>query len=147
MIENDSNVVKVALPIIAAFEGCKLHAYRDAVGIPTIGYGHTEHVRMTDSITQEQADNILYHDIEERWMRMRQWLPDGMTVNEKAACVSLAFNIGIGAFHKSTVLKRLHDGDKEGAAEAITWWNKAGGKKLKGLVRRREAERELFLKG
>ena len=140
-------VIKVAQPIIAEFEGCRLHAYRDVVGIPTIGYGHIEHVRMTDSITQEQADDILFHDIEERWVRLRQWLPDGATVNQKAACLSLAFNIGLGAFHKSTVLHRMHDGDMQGAAEAITWWDKAGGHVVKGLVRRRAMERELFLKG
>jgi lysozyme len=142
----EDEVLKIAEPIVASFEGKRNHAYRDAVGIPTIGFGHCEGVRMTDSITDEQAHELLRHDLEERLVQLRRWLPEGLTANQQAACLSLAFNIGLGAFHKSTVLHRLHEGDIAGAAEAITWWNKAGGHILKGLVRRREMERELFLK-
>ena len=67
------------------------------------------------------------------------------TENQFGAMVSHAYNIGVGAFSRSTCLRRFNDGDAEGAAEALTWFNKAGGRVLRGLTRRRDAERELFL--
>ena len=142
---------KATIDLIKEFEGCRLEAYLDPVGIPTIGYGlttgaiHSVKVEMGMTITQKQADGYLdavLFSFADKLTRMFKRTP---TPNQFGAMLSLAYNIGTGAFSRSTCLKRFNAGDIDGAAEALTWFNKAGGKKLRGLVRRREAERDLFL--
>ncbi|MBF0170806.1 MAG: lysozyme [Nitrospinae bacterium] len=131
---------------IKKWEGCKLTAYQDVVGIWTIGYGHTgKDVRQGLVITQEEADTLLNNDL---WT-FRKCVDVGVTVDitvsMRAALCSLAYNIGCGAFSKSTVLRKVNAKDWAGAANAFLMWNKAGGKVIKGLENRRKAERNLFL--
>ena len=139
------------IALVKEFEGCELAAYRDAVGVWTIGYGHSERAPLPPKpydgmvITMDQAHKILQDDLTHFGKSVENLISVPVTDNQFGAMVSLAFNIGIGAFGKSTALKRLNAGDYLGAAEAMTWWNKAGGKVMRGLVRRREAERALFL--
>lgn len=134
--------------LIKRFEGCKLTAYRDPVGIPTIGYGSTgNHVRMGMTISPQNAEDLLLKDL----VRFERGVEDRthgieITDNEFSAMVSLAFNIGLANFAQSSVLRRTLAGNFQGAADAFLMWDRAGGKVLSGLTRRREAERALFLK-
>ena len=140
-----------ALELIKEFEGLRLKAYRDPVGIVTIGYGYTNGagygpgVQMGDTWTAQQAEDMLREGV----MRFANNIQRHFTIkpnpDQFGAFVSLAYNIGWQSFVKSTALKRWNAGDVKGSAEAVTWWNKAGGKVLRGLVRRREAEAALIL--
>jgi lysozyme len=140
-----------ALELIKEFEGLRLNAYRDPVGIVTIGYGYTNGagygpgVQMGDTWTAQQAEDMLREGV----MRFANNIQRHFTIkpnpDQFGAFVSLAYNIGWQSFIKSTALKRWNAGDVKGAAEAVTWWNKAGGKVLRGLTRRREAEAALIL--
>jgi lysozyme len=125
-------------------EGSRTRAYQDSVGIWTIGVGHTSAAgfpRVTPGmvITQAQVDSILaqdLHQFEDAVNSLGVTLAD----HEFDALVSLAFNIGAGAFRSSTVARRLKAGDKQGAADAFTMWEKAGGRVIQGLIRRRASE-------
>lgn len=143
------------IALIKRFEGCELTAYQDSAGVWTIGYGHAAtsgrhpipHKGMT--ISQAQAERIFEQDMQHFAVRVQRLLTRKATPTQFSALVSLAFNIGIGAFSASTALKRFNAGDLEGAAEALQWWNKAtvNGKKkvLRGLVRRRTEEAAMLL--
>jgi lysozyme len=141
------NINAAGLDLIKKFEGCKLKAYRCPAGVWTIGFGHTsKSVKQGQTISQHQADTILASDIE----KFEEGVADltsktTLTENQFAACVSLAFNIGITRFASSTLYKKLMKGDVEGAAKEFSKWTLAGGKRMPGLVKRREAEMALFL--
>ncbi len=139
------------LNLIKQFEGLRLNAYDDGVGVWTIGYGTIKYpngvrVKRGDKITQAQADQYIANDVAtfERAVNMLVNVP--LNQNQFDALVSLTYNIGSGAFKNSTLLKKLNKGDYQGAADQFLVWNKAGGKVMKGLVRRRKAEMELFNK-
>jgi len=132
------------LALIKEFEGCRLDAYKDAVGIWTIGYGSTgPHVHPGDHITPQEAESLLQADLERFEQAVDQAAP-GATANQFAAMVALSFNIGISALLRSTVLREHKAGHHEAAAQAFLMWSKAGGRTLAGLVRRREAEANLY---
>lgn len=144
-----------AKKLIKEFEGLKLKAYLDSAGIPTIGYGLTTGaiegvvVRMGMTISRVEAENYFDKAIQIFADGIWKYFKVQPTENQFGAFVSLSYNIGIGAFSRSTALRKFNNGDIAGAAEAIKLWSKAtvNGKKtvLKGLVRRRAAEVELFL--
>lgn len=131
--------------LIKQFEGCRLEAYRCAAGVPTIGYGHTAGVTMGMKITQAQAEAYLREDVRAFETAVNNVLGCGVTQNQFDALVSFAYNLGAGALRNSTLLKRLNAGDVKGAADEFPKWNKAAGKVLEGLTRRRMMERQLFL--
>lgn len=139
-----------ALELIKEFEGLRLNAYRDPVGIVTIGYGYTNGagygpgVSLGDTWTAQQAEDMLVEGIQRFANSIQRHFVIKPNPDQFGAFVSLAYNIGWQSFVKSTALKRWNAGDVEGAAEAVTWWNKAGGKVLRGLTRRREAEAALI---
>ncbi len=135
------------IDLIKEFEGCKLEAYKDSVGIPTIGVGHTKNVCMEHTITMEQADALLRADLADAEKAVNQYVGVPLTQNQFDALVSFTFNLGAGALLGSTLLSLLGKGNYLGAAEQFGRWNRAGGKVLLGLARRRAAERELFLEG
>lgn len=137
----------IAARFIAKWEGCRLTAYQDVVGVWTIGYGRTTNVHQGDTCTQEQADAWLAEEVETFRRGVRGAVLVPLTDNQLAACTSLAYNIGLAAFRGSTLLRKLNDGDYQGAADQFLVWNKAGGRVVQGLVNRRAAERDLFLKG
>lgn len=138
---------QAGINLIKEFEGCRLKAYKDPVGIPTIGYGRIKGVKMGDVITQEQADNYLVEEIAAEYAPgVERLVKVAINDNQFAALVSFAYNVGVGALGKSTLLRKLNTGDYAGAANQFLVWNKAGGKALAGLTRRRGAERDLFLK-
>lgn len=136
------------IALIKAFEGLYLDAYRDAVGVWTIGYGHTglQHQDGTvfsgRVITKPQAEELLRYDLHQFERRVAALVTSPLCQHQFDALVSFDFNTG--ALHKSTLRKLLNQGDYFGAASEFTKWTKAGGRELRGLVRRRCAERDLF---
>lgn len=131
-------------------EGVRLKAYQDSVNIWTIGVGHTSaagppRVMPDLTITSAECDEILTRDLAKFEAAVLDAVKVPLAQHEFDALVSLAFNIGGGAFAKSTLVKRLNAGDRQGAADAFLMWDKAGGKTLKGLTTRRKAERLQFL--
>lgn len=132
-------------------EGNELKAYQDSVNVWTIGVGHTSmagppKVTAGLKITAAESDEILSRDLAKFEAAVDKAVKVPVTQNEFDALVSLAFNIGGGAFAKSTLVRKLNAGDRKGAADAFLSWNKAGGKTLKGLTTRRQDERSQFLK-
>ena len=131
------------IQLICQFEGLRLERYRDAVGLWTIGYGHLilkEEMEKLTKITTGEAK-----DLKRTEDGVKKLLNNASTQNQFDALVSFAFNLGVGNLKKSTLLKKFNAGDIQGAALQFKSWNKAGGKVLTGLTRRREAEMKLFL--
>ena len=132
------------LALIKEFEGCKLTAYKDSVGVWTIGYGHTRSARQGMVITQAQADELLALDVATHASGVYKALQVKLEQHQFDAVVSLAFNVGVSAVRNSTLLKMINRGDVKPAAAQFDRWNKAGGKVLAGLTRRRAAERKMY---
>lgn len=133
---------------IKGFEKLELKAYPDpgTGGKPwTIGWGHTKGVKPGDQITQAQAEAFLREDLAVFEAAVNSAIKRPMTQSQFDAMVSLAFNIGGANFASSTLVKKFNAGDVQGAAAQFPRWKNANGKEMKGLVRRRAAERELFL--
>jgi GH24 family phage-related lysozyme (muramidase) len=138
------------IALIKEFEGCKLTAYQDSVGVWTIGYGWTQPVdgkpiRAGMTIKQETAERLLKTGLVSYESDVSRLVKVGMTQGQFDALVSFTYNLGARSLSTSTLLRKLNAGDYAGAAAEFLSWNKAGGKALKGLTRRREAERTLFL--
>lgn len=143
--------LNISLPVICEFEGFSAKPYLDPVLIPTIGYGTIMYpdgrrVSMKDpAITKEQAIEYLKDHVREEVLEGLNRLCPGLNANQYAALISFIYNLGLGAFKESTLLKMIQAGQFEKAADQFLRWNRAGGKVLSGLTRRREAERKLFL--
>jgi lysozyme len=139
--------------IIRDFEGCMLDAYPDPAtgGNPwTIGFGNTRRldgseVKKGDKITQLEADKLLMKEVEHFESGVLKLVKVELNQNELAALVSFSFNVGLGNLEKSTLLKLLNENKKLEASEQFVRWNKANGKVMNGLTKRRLAERSLFL--
>ena len=134
----------VNLDLIKHFEGCYLTAYLCPANVWTIGYGHTKTAKQGMVITQEEADRLLEQDV--AWVKAAVIgaVKVPLTANQTSALYSFVFNVGAGAFRSSTLLRKLNAGDYTGAQGQFRRWNKAGGKVLRGLTRRRAAEAKLF---
>lgn len=139
------NVSQTGLDLIKQFEDLKTNAYRCPAGIPTIGYGHTHGVSLSDSCTAEQANTWLKEDCQIAETTIETAVKQPLTQNQFDALVSFVFNLGSGNFVKSTLLKKLNAGDYTGAAEEFGKWNNVNGVPSNGLSRRRAAEKALFL--
>lgn len=139
---------KNAVNLIKRFEGCRLNAYKCPAGVWTIGYGHTSNVKKGDTITELQAETFLAIDLQRYECAINvNVLPKcSLTQNEFDALVSFVFNIGTGNFDRSTMLKLLQQGKKNEAAQQFDKWIYSGKKILPGLIKRRQAEKELFLR-
>ncbi|EMO6422347.1 lysozyme [Enterobacter hormaechei] len=138
------------IALIKQFEGCKLTAYQDSVGVWTIGYGWTQPVdgkpiRAGMTIKQETAERLLKTGLVSYEGDVSRLVKVGLTQEQFDALVSFTYNLGARSLSTSTLLRKLNAGDYAGAADEFLRWNKAGGKVLNGLTRRREAERALFL--
>ncbi|WP_151775988.1 lysozyme [Acinetobacter colistiniresistens] len=141
----------VGINLITSFEDEKLIAYDDGVGVWTIGFGTTIYpnglrVKRGDRCTVEQAKAFFTYDLKRFEAAVNGAVKVPLTQNQFDALVSLTYNIGENAFKGSTLLKKLNARDYQGAADQFLVWNRGGGKVMKGLVRRRDAERALFLK-
>jgi len=136
----------LGVALIKQFEGLRTCAYLDAAGIWTIGYGHTgEEVRSGVRIDAAQADGLLHQDLRAAEEAVRALVTTPLAQASCDALVSFVFNVGANAFAGSTLLRKLNAGDAEGAAAEFERWRYAGGGILPGLLRRRIAERTLFL--
>ena len=130
---------------IAKHEGCRLKAYRDIVGVWTCGWGETRGVTAGMVWTQQQADERFCESLTEFAEGVRKLCTNPPSDNELGAMVSLAYNIGLGGFARSTVLKKHNAGDYQSAARAFALWNKAGGQVVRGLTLRRAKESAMYL--
>jgi lysozyme len=136
-----------AADFVAQFEGLALKAYRCPAGVLTVGYGHTgKDVYDGQEITEEEAIELLVDDLKRHFRDIKNLVTAEVTENQCIAMLSFAFNVGAANFQRSSVRKNLNRGAPLQAAESFLLWNRAGGKVLPGLTRRRNAERRLFLK-
>ncbi len=138
------------LALIKSFEGLETTAYPDPgngiTGEPwTIGYGHTRGVRRGDTCSEEQATAWLREDLRAAEGAVRHLVDVPLTQGQFDALASFVFNCGAGAFGNSTLLRLLNGGDESGAADQFRRWNRGADGVLPGLVRRRAAERDLFI--
>lgn len=140
-----------AAAFITPWEGVRTLAYRDPVGIWTVCIGETEGVKPGDRYTPAQCTEMLKKKLPRYWNEiaacMGPELVDRQTEQRKVAFISFAYNVGSSAFCRSTLLRKLRAGDVRGACNELPRWDKAGGQSLRGLTRRRKAERELCLEG
>lgn len=137
------------LALIKEYEGFRSAAYRDSVGVWTIGYGHTAMAGPPDvkpglKISDSEAEEILLRDVELFARGVRQLLTVTLTDQQFSALVSFAYNVGLGNFKTSSVRKAVNTNDLDAVGRRLQLWNKAGGRVLPGLVRRRAAEAALF---
>jgi lysozyme len=147
----DQMVVSLfGVDLICGFEGKRLAAYDDGVGVWTIGFGTTVYpngikVQKGDTCTEAQAKAYMAHDLKKFELAVNNAVKVPLNQNQFDALVSLAYNIGTNAFSKSTLVKKLNASDIQGAADQFDVWVNAGGKRMQGLVNRRAKEKALFL--
>ncbi|MCX4142799.1 lysozyme [Paraburkholderia sp. SEWSISQ10-3 4] len=135
------------IDLIKQFEGLRLNRYLDAVGKPTIGYGHLIllHESFNRPLSESEALALLRRDLRSAELALRKLVRVAITQQQFDALMSFVFNLGAGRLRSSTLLRYLNAGASSHAADQFLVWNKAGGKPLAGLTRRRQAERKLFL--
>ena len=149
-IPESMSVSNKGVDLICEFEGKRLVAYDDGVGVWTIGFGTIKYpsgnrVKKGDTCTLEQAKEYMRHDLIEFEHTVNSSVKVPLNQNQFDALVSLAYNIGSSAFKSSTLVKKLNAGDYQGAADQFNVWVNAGGKRMQGLVNRRDREKLLFL--
>jgi lysozyme len=137
-------ISSAGLDLIKHFEGCRLEAYQDGVGIWTIGYGHTNGVKHGDTCSQHQADEWLEQDLITAENAVSKLVKVPLSDNEFAALVAFTFNLGQGSLASSTLLKKLNAGDHAAVPDQVKLWDHAGGKVCTGITKRRAAEAELW---
>ncbi len=140
----DRHIGPKGLALVKQFEGLRLSAYRCPANVPTIGYGSTgPHVKMGMTITEGEAETLLREDLS-RFERGVVEMAGTMTPGQFSALVAFAFNVGLGGLKGSTLLRLHNAGDHAGAAEQFARWDKAAGRRLAGLTKRRAAEAALY---
>ena len=132
------------IALIKKFEGCELEAYQCSAGVWTIGYGHTKDIVEGKTISKEQAEEMLVDELHEYENYINKYVTVALSQNQFDALVSWVYNLGPANLKVSTMLKVLNKGQYEEVPAQMKRWNKAGGKVLEGLIRRREAEACLF---
>ncbi len=145
-------VNKSGLDLIKEFEGWRETSYRDAVGVWTIGYGHTSSAGLPSvtpglKISKLEGEAILKKDVNQFAEGVKKLIKKELNDNQFSAIVSFAYNVGLGNFKKSSVLKNINSSLYDRVPTSLSLWNKAGGKVLPGLTRRRAAEGLLFNHG
>lgn len=150
-LKRNTALAAAAVALVGSWEGLRLVAYSDklAYGIPTICFGETRGVKMGDTATMEECKVMLGDALVEFEGNMRACLvnPDKIPDKPYVAFLSLSYNIGSRAFCGSTVARRANTGDLKGACNAILMWDRAGGRRIKGLTNRRVEERKMCLEG
>lgn len=141
------NYSKQGLDLTEGFEGCSLMPYQDVAGVWTDGYGNTHNVVPGQAITQAQAEADLLRNVAEAEAAVNRLVHIAMSQEEFDALVDFTFNLGIGNFASSTLLKKLNARDIQGAIDEFVKWDRAGGVEVAGLLRRRKAEAALFTLG
>lgn len=146
-IRKGTAIGALAVAVVGGFEGLRQTAYRDVVDVPTLCYGETRGVKMGMMATKAQCDDMLMRGLQDFERGVLSCTTASLPDTRLVAVVSLAYNIGVGAYCKSSVVRLLNAGRPKAACDAMLKWNKAGGITLPGLTRRRQAERELCLRG
>jgi len=146
-LQAGAGVLVATVAVVGYFEGRSLVAYLDPVAIPTICDGYTHGVRMGDVATPAQCDALTQKEVSRALAVVDGSVPKPLPDGVRVALTSFVYNVGAGAYSKSTLLRRLRAGNIEGACRQLTRWVYAGGRVLKGLVIRREAEMEICLSG
>lgn len=142
-------VIALSTPFIAKWEGLELVAYKDIVGVPTVCYGETRDVKMGDSYTKEDCEEMLRKSVTEYYVGLQKYMtnPD-IPIGVQASLLELAYNVGIKAAGESTMMRLANAGYYKSACEQLDRWVKAGGGTVKGLVNRRaDSKVNLCLKG
>ncbi|KIN13914.1 lysozyme [Halomonas sp. KHS3] len=142
-----AGALSIATAVVSYYEGYQPTAYRDPVGVPTICFGHTATARMGQTLSQERCTQLLQADLGHAFSALDRRAQVNLPPPTRAALASFVYNVGEGAFARSTLLRKLNAGDLRGACHELSRWVYAGGRKLNGLVKRRATERELCLKG
>lgn len=140
-------VLAVAVPVTSHFEGLRTRAYDDLGGVLTICYGETDGVKKGEVKTPQQCRDMLQNRLGGFALQVQSLVKVPMTVERWAAFTDFAYNVGLGNFAKSSLLKKLNSGDTVGACNELMRWRFVAGVEVPGLTRRRAAERELCLKG
>ena len=143
-VEKTMIISTAGVDLLTHFEGLRLEAYQDSVGVWTIGYGHTKGVTPSMKITESQANNLLKTELIEYQNYINEMVEVKLSQCQFDALVCWVYNLGPTNFKSSTLLTLLNQEVKFQIPEQIRRWNRAGGKVLKGLVRRREAEALMF---
>jgi len=147
--------MRILVPLLVKWEGLENHAYLDRIAVPplwTICSGHTKGVKQGDYMTDAQCADLLEHEAVEYREALHGYFNTGtklhrLTPERDAGYVSLAYNVGVRGAGRSTATRRLNAGDIAGGCQALTWWNKAGRRVVRGLVRRRSDEYRLCMMG
>lgn len=144
-------VNEAGLALIRCYEGFRAKAYRCPVGVLTIGYGHTSmagppEVRAGMVMSKRQAEEVLSADVAVFASEIARFIRPALTSNQFSALVSFAYNVGVGAFRKSSVLAAVNRNDFDSVPRRLNLWVKAGGRVLSGLVKRRASEGQLFMR-
>lgn len=141
---------QAVVDLIKEMEGFRSEAYSDVVGVWTIGYGTTRvngsKVVQGMKCTEQEAEQYVFDELTPVAQRVTDMVKVPVNQNQFDALCDFCYNLGTGSLHESTLLKKLNAGDYDGAANEFAKWNQAGGKVLPGLVKRRELERQLFIK-
>ncbi|WP_298958355.1 lysozyme [uncultured Roseibium sp.] len=148
----EASTLELAVPLIAKWEGKRNHAYQDIVGVWTICYGHTRTAKKGMFKTDEECTELLREEVAEYRHGLHGYFNAAtksarLTPERDTAYTSLAFNVGIRGAGRSTATRRLNAGNIVGGCEALAWWNKAGGRVVRGLVNRRADEQAFCMVG
>jgi lysozyme len=144
-IKKGGALAATAVAAVGAYEGLRLAAYRDPVGVPTVCYGETRGIRMGQKFTKAECDQMLLKALDEFGDGIEKCVPNLKSVPEKryVAHLSLAYNIGVGGYCKSSIARLQKAGDDLAACDRFLLYNKAGGRELAGLTKRRKDERAM----
>jgi lysozyme len=139
----------LAVTVVAKHEGLRTKAYRDVVGVPTVCFGETRGVKMGDQYTVDECKKMLGKALTEFEAGMLKCLKNPAAIPDKTyvAFLSFAYNVGIHGACKSSIFRAANAGDLKTACNRLPLWNKAGGRTIRGLVKRRDDERALCLEG
>jgi lysozyme len=148
-IKKGGAVAALSVSLIGGFEGLRQNAYSDVIGVPTICYGETKGIHLGDHKTKPECDAMLLRRLDEFADGVERCAPSAkaMPAERFVAHVSIAYNIGIGGYCKSSIARLTNAGQVRAGCDAFMRYNRAGGVVFPGLTRRREKERELCLRG
>lgn len=148
-LKRNSALAAVVVAAVGTFEGFRQVAYLDPVGIPTICFGETRGVRLGMKATRAECEAMLARSLVEHEEGMARCLkaPEGIPDGVYGAFLSFTYNVGVGAFCGSTLVRKANAGDLRGACDELRKWDRAKGIRLPGLTKRRAAEREMCLRG
>ena len=148
-LKRNSALAAAAVALVGGFEGLRNYAYRDPIGIPTICFGETRGVKMGQYKTTAECKDMLADRLVEFETGMVRCLkaPEKVPDPSYAAFLSFTYNVGVGAFCKSTLARKVNAGDLRGGCDELLKWDRAAGIRLPGLTKRRQQERALCLRG